>query len=273
MTEIEWSAYLFGIKLSLMAEKSNNLSNLPIISAVGLVIACAGVGWGFTTSDTCSACNATLPAVGHDILLTAGAVFYPALLLLISFDKTQTLACYLIALAAGVHLILIKLLIDADLACIPCFVTATGAFLAFLSIMLGRPSKRFSMLSASALTAVAGLVLLVLFVVPEAEVKNENELPQEYLALLEDAKSVCQRNQSQTCIVIFERSGCAACNVLKEKSERERLEEVSGGKINITRRTADNDVSVPTVAVIHKGQWSVFIGSPTNQQLDNLFSK
>ena len=183
------------------------------------------------------------------------------------------MATFGIANATGVHIVLIKLLFDSNTACLPCFITALGAFIAFLSAILGQFAKISSILSISSITAAIGLILVVTLFLPDIHANTEDQLPEGYRVLLQDAKDSCTSGIGQTCIVIFERPGCAACNILKDKSEVQRIERLAGSEITIARRTAGDSLIVPTVAVRHGGRWVIFKGAPTDAQLEELLTR
>ncbi len=240
------------------------------ICLFGLALAVVGIGYANIISNSCKQCDSLISVDLHDRLLLAGAIFYPALLLLMTNSKTQRLVATLVAFAAGLHIVLIKLLLDSSIVCVPCYLTATGAFIAVLAILFEQRRLRSALLFVIFGTALTG-ILTVPALFPVTENLTADQLPYKYQTLLKQAKRECNSTSSQTCIIVFERPGCAACDILKTRSEIEHLEQLGGIKVQVIRRRAGADHVAPTVAIRHKKNWNVFIGSPTDDQIFSLF--
>lgn len=223
---------------------------------VGLVVATIAAGATLILRPHCAACgDGSIQA--QSFMAIAGGLSYSLALVLLAFPRTYFLGALQVAAMGGAHAVLVKGMFDASALCPACLIAAGGCCLAAAALLAGKATFRLAGVTAIFL-GIVGSTLSLPLLEPAARGELTNELPDEYVPVLRDAKAACDAHLGSACIVIFEADGCAACDLLKDPAERSFLEQRFGAKVSLTRRPVPEGLRAPTVVIGSAEGWSGF---------------
>lgn len=234
-------------------------------AGLALVVAAGASGTGLLISSNCVACQSS-EVLLHRLVGLTGGLLYCLTIALLALERTVRVGALLGTALAGFHIVLVKAMADSSSWCVPCLIAAGGSIAAALILAIGRVAPLFLAWAGVISGVLIGLASAA-FVASTMPVGHREDFAAEYAALLEDAKYLCQPQPCAGCVVVFEREGCAACEILKNPSEHRAIERKIGGSVCVIRKSAPDGVSAPTVIVGSRGHWSVFRGAPDSRQL------
>ncbi|MBZ0137119.1 MAG: hypothetical protein K8I27_12180 [Planctomycetes bacterium] len=199
-------------------------------------------------------------------LALLGGVSIVVLLGLLAASRTRLTGVIGMAIIGGVEIALIKVMFDTSHLCPLCLMFGVGIGVGYVALLISFPRMRYLMWAILLASATAS-VFLMPFVVEPQRWDDPEQLPGAYKNAFVEAQDFCSDTRG-VCVVVFERPGCAACNILKTDSDRKTLEGFAGSSVEITRLRASEEMVVPTVVIGHRGTWAVFRGAPTQSQLE-----
>lgn len=246
----------------LASEQRDRNGAHPVV-AVGLALALVFTGLNVRGFPSCQTCLDAQTA-SHRLIALGGALMYCVCATLFAFRPTRYAGSMLLAALAGAHAVLLKAMLDAGEWCQLCAATGVAVVFALLALVLGRSVSAHWLLVG----VLGGTLVGIASVLWIAQSPSEDEaLPPQYRNLLRRAESACRVKPESRCVVVFERVGCAACNVLTDETQKAELERRTGGAIRVMRLKAPDNVEAPTVLAYSRGSWTIFRGSPDQSQL------
>ncbi|MEZ5991640.1 MAG: hypothetical protein R3E76_04745 [Planctomycetota bacterium] len=229
-----------------------------------LIVAIAAAGGAAIFPDICQTCGSSQQPV-HVVLALSGGFVYSMLLALVAIARTRTTGAVFVLFGAGFQLVLLKSMFDSSAWCASCIVAGASVIGASFFLVVGSTVSSLRSVVAPVAGIAAGLLLVSFLEVGGGP--SYDAMPAEYQPLLLESKDLCMTLSGSNCIVVFEREGCAACNVLKDPAEKRELETITGQSVHIARKAAPDGVTAPTVIVSGNGRTTVFRGAPVFDQL------
>ena len=208
----------------------------------------------------CNACNGDSQLL--ELVRVLGAVvLYLSACILISMRATRTFGCSIAAICLGAHLILILSMFSKWAQCPYCVASSSLLLVTTMVIAVTKmASPHRIILYLFFGLSVGGLVEL------NIRAHSPRNVEMSDFDIL-NVSSLCKDASCKACIIIYERKGCAACNILKDAGHVAQLEQQVGGKICVVRKQANDEMVVPTVVVIGSNGPHVFEGAPTDAQI------
>ncbi len=234
------------------------------IAGAMLTTAIAAAGTAAIFPNICETCGSARQPF-HVFLALAGGIVYSVLLALLAITRTRMISATLILFGAGFQLVLLKSMFDSSAWCASCTVAGASVMGASFVLVVGRTVSPLRCAVVPVAGIAAGLLLAAFLDVGDGP--SSDTMPAEYQPLLLESKDLCRTPSRANCIVIFEREGCAACNILKDSAEKRELEALAGSSVHTFRRAAPDGVAAPTVIVKANGRTTVFRGAPVFDQL------
>lgn len=246
-----------------MERASQRAWNIAVTGAM-LTMAIAAAGTAAMFPNICETCGSSRQPFHVYLALSGGAV-YSVLLALLAITRTRTISATLILFGAGFHLVLLKSMFDSSAWCASCTVAGASVIGASFVLVAGRAVSSLRCIVVPVSGIAAGLLLAALL--GAGDEPSYDTMPAEYQPLLLESKDLCRTQSGANCIVIFEREGCAACNMLKDPAEQRELEALAGSSVYIFRKSAPDGLAAPTVIVTASGRTTVYRGAPEFDQL------
>jgi hypothetical protein len=221
------------------------------VVTLGLVIALGGSIW--SALGHCKSCEGVNTALFGLPLGWLGVAFYTVTLCLII--QRVPFVIFLLAFAAGVHAGLITVLIPSKTACLPCFTTAAGAWLAAGCAVIGlRPNlKKWTCIVLGSIVFVSAWTTQYM----PAYTRHVR-----IQATVNDALSlILQENQNRPTsgtakLIVFERAGCKYCEQLKNDVLPIVSEQYQSILSIETRSTPEMKIVPITIVLGHSKQWT-----------------
>jgi hypothetical protein len=229
-----------------------------------LTMAIAAAGTAAMFPNICETCGSSRQPF-HVYLTLSGGFVCSVLLALLAITRTRTIRATLIMFGAGFQLVLLKSMFDSSAWCALCTVAGASVIGASFVLVVGRAVSSLRCVVVAVSGIVSGLLLAGFLGVGEES--SYDTMPAEYQPLILESNNLCRKDSRANCIVIFEREGCAACDILKNPAEKRELEALAGSRVYTVRRAAPDGVTVPTVIVNANGRTTVFCGAPVFDQL------
>jgi peptidase C39-like protein len=209
--------------------------------------------WSWTYTGACKSCGQTAAVVGTLPLAQIGSAYYAVLLILETSLNERALVNLGLLTASGVHLLLLVLLVQTRLFCLPCLLTATAAFLAASLSVAATGIHGWELL------AVVGGFLLAFIVTLQARRLHEPELRARAYKLatrvIAEGVSVadgCAR------LVVYKRKNCPYCSFY-ETALRPAIEQDFGETVSIDEREAGKE-TIPTPLFVVSGAANFLLG-------------
>ncbi len=252
-------------RLELPLRKRDSPSIAVLLASVSLLMATGAAAAAIVLAQDCKGCIALSDNVGGTAFALIGGIVYCAAILLLASRSTRLFGRILVSLGFGIHIVLVKAMFDSGNFCGPCATAAGASAVSFIALMIERTAPR-TLLASGALVAMASFLAGTLwFAGSRADLMDE--LLPEYVDALNAAKSDCRSIVEESCIVVLERQGCAACALLDTDDKRANLANRTGSMLRVLRREAPDGMPVPTVIVGTATRWTVFRGAPDEEQL------
>jgi hypothetical protein len=240
----------------------NRNDKILFVVLLGLVaVALGGSLWAWLGGSTCGACSGTRELLGGMNLAALGAGFYGILLALGTAFGRSRLFFSALLVAASAHVVLLLLLYQRGIFCVPCTVVGASAILcAAISFRADTDnlSRGSVLLPVGAVLTHAAILVLGfprLPGMPEATLS----LPPARPEAMEAAPAGTAR------LLVFTRAGCRYCDEFEEDVLPELLREFAG-RLKVARDQAPASLPTPTI-VISGQERTVFPGLPPIAQL------
>jgi hypothetical protein len=222
-------------------------------AAAALGVAALSSLWLVLFQASCAQCSRAHQLAGALPLDRLGALFYASLLIAAPFEPR--LAGYALCAAVGGHASLLALLARERVLCRPCVVTAVAAAAAAAVLARGLP------LVAVALAFVAGAAALGLAVPFFRRVARAHALFESRRVALEWLTQAGEPPPGKVRVVVWKRSGCAACLFYEAVFKQALIEEFQE-VVAIDERDASR-LRVPTPLILVAGTVRfLFVGLP-----------
>jgi hypothetical protein len=124
-----------AIDRQLVASPAAANRGLRIRLRLGLIVALGGAVASMWSSDRCAACQSAHAQFGGVNIALIGMIWYALLIAAAFVRPNNSLLFAAVFYSFGVHLALVTLLVRMHTLCIPCAVTALGAFIAGGTLM------------------------------------------------------------------------------------------------------------------------------------------
>jgi hypothetical protein len=220
-------------------------------AALGVAALCSM--WLVLFQASCAQCNRAHQLAGALPLDRLGALFYASLLIAARFEPR--LAGYALCAAVGGHASLLALLARERVVCRPCVVTGVAAAVAAAVLARGLP------LAAVAFASVASAAALGLAVPFFRRVGRARALFESRRVALEWLASAGEPPPGKVRVVVWKRSGCAACLSYEAVFKRALIEEFEDVVV-IDERDASR-LRIPTPLILVAGTVRcLFVGLP-----------
>ena len=237
-------------------------TDFPRWSLVCIALSLCGAIWASIVGTECADCRAAgaMLHFGYLNLAIIGSVFYALLLGAMCAKGMNVWTLRGIFIAAGVHLILLVVLLRQRLLCPPCLITALGAFAAAgLAWAHGKATGASN--AAFALPLAAVLTLVAVVSEQQIAVRKNERLVRD---LIVNLRKEPETTEGETRLIIYTRPHCPFCTKLKSDVLPRALAQVQ--KVHVEERDAPKNLPTPTLIILGS-QNSHFLGLPKQEDL------
>ena len=234
---------------------------LLILGILG--IAWAGSFWALHADGNvpCSSCQEAKELTGGPGLGLLGTIAYSCLLALGLFLGPSRLFLLGSALAAGVHVVLMTLLVHRGIFCPPCFLTGGAAITAMVLSLRFQPANAIHVGIALSVAAVVTSIFLRLGATYEADRISATITS----SIADPSQTIHPQTPGTVQVFAFVRDGCHYCDLL-EDDLFPVLREEFGDTVSIETKPAPDGIPTPTI-VIDGAIRTVFPGLPPLERL------
>lgn len=237
-----------------------------VLPWIGIAAGCAaaffGSLWALVASSDCDACQRASEAAGRVNLALLGVLYYGHLLLLLPLRRARPYLFCAVLFAAGVHLVLIAILVHRHLVCPACFLTAAGAFfMAGVAVASDPANRRRALVALPVALLLTALARPLFRPAAAAEVAHRRQVER---ALSREAAEPPVA-PGRTRLLIFSRPTCSLCQELQLKLLPPIRQEL-GAALDIQYRPAWKGLRTPTVILRGKRR-AHLVGLPTPEAL------
>ncbi|MCG3179311.1 MAG: hypothetical protein BIFFINMI_01645 [Phycisphaerae bacterium] len=216
-------------------------------AAVCVAVALFGAAWAALAGSAvgCDACESAAELLGGKAVAWAGVGLYLLLLAMFVLGRWTRLAGWGVGLASGVHVGLVALLLFKSLGCVPCVVTALGAWSALTVILVGGLLR---WLDAGAVV-VAGLTLACVGILVAWKMvgwsydAQARRMMDNLLATEPPVPAAHAR------VIVYVREGCPHCKYLREVI-LPPLERRMEGRLEVVYRDAPSRMPTPIIFML-----------------------
>jgi len=217
-----------------------------------IAVALAASLWSLAGLEGCFGCGEKGKLVGRLPLPIVGACFYGALLVLLLAGRLRMLASVAVLGAAGVHAVLLTLLVKERIVCLPCYVAGGAALAAAAALVALEPRLR-----RTALFVVPAVVALTLLGLKGARWEASGyRLRVARSHAIDAVEALGAPPSGKVHLFHWKRPGCSACALYEEKV-LPWIEQRRGGALLVSSKTTLEE-GVPTPVVVVFGRRCVF---------------
>lgn len=234
-----------------------------------LVLPLAGSAWAAWGGPGCRSCEGASELLGGRNVAVLGVLYYGILLGASLLCGPSVFVYSGVGVAAGIHAGLVSVLIQSQILCVPCIVTAVSAAVALVAAIVAEPANAFraSLILPGAALAVQSWVLLT-GAVPAV---TQTRASAERVAHDELASAPVERGKVR--MMIYTRPDCGYCIEL-EQDVLPALERRFGARLRVELRSAEKLPGIPTPTIILTGSNSrrMFPGLPPKEELERAIA-
>jgi glutaredoxin len=218
-----------------------------------------GSMWAVLVPPGCDSCQKAAELMRGVNLGALGVLFYGHLLVVLTWKGPTRYVFCCTALAAGIHTVLIALLIHRQLVCPPCLLTTAGAFTMLgLSLAIDRRNfRRAAIILPVAMVVAVGGRMLLYRIVPSPDVIRQRQIQ---IALQREEREP-PVPVGRVRLLVYARPGCHYCKELDERV-MPAIRHEFGSSLQIDYRPAWKKLITPTL-VIRGERRTHFAGLPT----------